>query len=158
MVVEVYLVPGLNVVGILGGLLIVLAIGLAFSSAGLTGGVLALGGSIGGGVAVFYWMWKSGAWDRFVLSTSLQRDREADEDERDQRAQYLGKAGAAITPLRPTGIAEIGGDRIEVVTEGEYIAAGSLVRVVAMDRRKYFVRLAEALPEPQPQPTAKDAP
>ena len=31
-----------------------------------------------------------------------------------------------------------------MMTEGEFIAAGSDVRVVAMDRRRYFVRLDNA--------------
>ncbi len=140
--VEVYLVPGFNVVGVFGFVLILFAIGYAFSEAGLFGGVYAIIGTgvMGGGL--FYWMWTSGAWDRFVLATNLKGDDAAAARESEHRARYLGKSGTAVTPLRPTGVAEIDGERIEVVTEGEFIAAGSKVRVVAMDRRRFFVRLA----------------
>ncbi len=148
MAAEVYLVPGFNVVGIIGFLLILFALGYTFAEAGFMGGMLTLGGTVFVGSGLFLWMWRSGAWDRFVLETNLRRDDHLIARESEQRARYLGKMGAALTPLRPTGIAEIDGERIEVVTEGEFIAAGSEVRVVAMDRRRYFVRLAEARTEP----------
>jgi membrane-bound serine protease (ClpP class) len=64
--------------------------------------------------------------------------------ESEQRARYLGKTGVALSPLRPTGIVEIDGERVEVATEGDFIAAGSRIKVVAMDRRRYFVRLDES--------------
>jgi membrane-bound ClpP family serine protease len=144
---EVYLVPGFNIVGIVGFLLIVFAVGFVYTEHGIMGGSLALMGSVAAGSGLFYMLWKTGAWNRFILATSLRHDEEQVAREHEHRAKYLGKVGVAITPLRPTGVIEIDGERIEVVTEGEYIAAGSQVRVVAMDRRRYFARLADALPE-----------
>lgn len=144
-VVEVYLVPGFNVVGIVGFLLILFGVGYAFADAGLVEGSITLVSSVLGVGGVFYWLWKSGAWERFVLSANLRADDRLVARESEYRARYLGKVGLAVTPLRPTGVVEIEGERIEAVTEGEFIAAGSQVRVVAMDRRRYFVRLATAL-------------
>ena len=143
-VVEVYLVPGFNVLGVLGAVMIVFAVAMAFSEAGMAGGLgaFALAAVLTGGT--FTWMWRSGAWDRFVLETNLRRDDGDVARESEQRSRYLGKTGVAMTPLRPTGVAEIDGERIEVVTEGDFIAAGSRVKVVAMDRRRYFVRLVPA--------------
>ncbi len=138
---EVYLVPGFNVVGIIGLLVIIFGVGYGFSETGLVGGTLYLLGAIVSVVGTFFWLWKSGAWDRFILATNLRKDENLIARESEDRARYLGEAGRAITPLRPTGIVEIGGRRIEVMTEGEFIAAGSNVKVVAMDRRRYFVRL-----------------
>ncbi len=145
---EVYLVPGLNIVGIFGFLIIAFAIGYAFTENGWAGGLGLLGGTVVAGGAMFYLMWQSGAWDRFVLATTLKQDAVAAARESEDRARYLGATGTAVTPLRPTGVADIGGDRIEVMTEGDYIAAGSQVRVVAMDRRRFFVRLASVAPPP----------
>ncbi len=143
-VFEVYLVPGFNVVGIIGMLIIVFGVGYGFSETGLVGGTLFLVGALAAVAGTFMWLWKSGAWDRFILATNLRRDDNLIARESEDRARYLGEAGTAITPLRPTGIVEIEGRRIEVMTEGEFIAAGSDVRVVAMDRRRYFVRLDNA--------------
>ncbi len=142
---EVYLVPGLNVVGVFGFVVILFGIGYAFSEGGAMGGVYAVIGTVVVGGGMFYWLWTSGAWDRFILATNLKGDEADAVRESEHRARYLGKTGTAVTPLRPTGVAEIEGERIEVVTEGEFIAAGSRVRVVAMDRRRYFVRLADAV-------------
>ncbi len=140
---EVYLVPGFNVLGILGAMVLIFAVGYAFSETGVFGGSLALIGAMVLTGGAFYLMWQTEAWDRFVLSTNLKTDDSTAVRESEQRAKYLGKTGVAVTPLRPTGIAEIDGERIEVVTEGDFIASGSNIRVVAMDRRKFFVRLDE---------------
>jgi membrane-bound serine protease (ClpP class) len=142
-VAEVYLVPGFNVVGILGIVMILFAIGYTFTESGLVGGVLTLFSTAIAGGGIFWWMWQSGAWNRFVLSTNLRQDEQVAARESEQRTRYLGKEGMAITPLRPTGVVEIDERRLEVATEGEFIAAGSRIKVVAMDRRRYFVRLAE---------------
>lgn len=142
-VAEVYLMPGFNVVGILGFLMMVFAVGYAFSEYGYAGGIAAAAGAVVLSGGAFYVMWQSGAWERFVLATNLRSDEAVVQRESEYRARYLGKTGTAVTPLRPTGVAEIDGERIEVVTEGDFIASGSEVRVVAMDRRRYFVRLAE---------------
>jgi len=140
---EVYLVPGFNVLGILGAMVLLFAVGYSFSESGALGGSLTLVGTIVLTGAAFYIMWQTGAWERFVLSTNLKTDDSSATREREQRAKYLGKKGTALTPLRPTGIVEIDGERVEVVTEGDFIASGSHIRVVAMDRRKFFVRLDE---------------
>lgn len=140
-VAEVYLIPGLNVVGIIGAVMLLAAVTIAFLEAGIMGGILTMSSAsvLSGGA--FWWLWKSGAWNQFILSSSLRTDDKQIARESEQRARYLGKKGTAVTPLRPTGIAEFDGERIEVVTEGDFISAGSRVKVVAMDRRQYFVRL-----------------
>lgn len=144
-VAEVYLVPGFNVVGVLGLVLIVFAVGYTFTESGFLGGMLTLVGTVVAGASIFWFMWQSGAWDRFVLSTNLRQDEKVAASETEQRTRFLGREGTALTPLRPTGVVEIGDERLEVMTEGEFIAAGSRIRIVAMDRRRYFVRLAETV-------------
>ena len=151
-VAEVYLVPGFNVIGIVGFLLILFALGFGFTEHGFAGGVGLLAGTVVTGAGLFYFLWTSGAWDRFVLATSLRRDDLAEQREVEDRSRFLGQTGRAVTPLRPTGVVEIDGDRLEVVTEGEFIAAGSAVKIVAMDRRRYFVRLADAIATPSSAP------
>ncbi len=141
--IEVYIIPGLNVVGIIGFLVMVFGIGYAFTVQGALSGMLALTGTLALGGGMGFAMWKSGAWDKFVLSTQLPNERLLSESTQAQRGQFLGKMGTALTPLRPTGVAKIEDERVEVVTEGSYIAAGSEIQVVALDRRRVFVRLAD---------------
>ncbi len=140
-VVEVYFVPGFNFVGVIGALFILFAIGYSFTAKGILGGGIMLAGAVAAVGLSFYFMFQTGAWNRFILKTNLRKDDDTVSREREHRSKYLGKIGVAVSPLRPTGIVEIDGERIEVSTEGEFISSGSAVRVVAMDRRRYFVRL-----------------
>jgi membrane-bound ClpP family serine protease len=142
-VVEVTVVPGLNVVGVLGVLGAAVGVVVAFAEFGPVGGLGTLAATILAAGGVAYVLWESGAWDRFVLFDSLRRDADADAEETESRARLLGKTGTAITPLRPGGVADVEGARVEVETEGAFVAAGSRVRVVALDRRRILVRLDE---------------
>jgi membrane-bound ClpP family serine protease len=42
----------------------------------------------------------------------------------------VGRVGTAATVLRPTGAMEVDGQRIDVVTEGEFVEAGTRIRVL----------------------------
>lgn len=139
-VVEVYLIPGFNIIGILGAAFVFFGVGYAYNESGMIGGTIALSASLCSSVLVFILLWRSGAWDRFILSATLKTDSEA-RSRGEARSRYLGKAAVAVTPLRPTGVVEIEGERVEVCTEGEFIAVGSQVRIFAMDRRRFFARL-----------------
>ena len=52
----------------------------------------------------------------------------------------VGKTGAALTPLHPAGAARIDGERLDVVTSGEFIEAGTPVAVVEAHGHRIVVR------------------
>ena len=54
-----------------------------------------------------------------------------------------GQTGRAVTVLRPAGIAEIGGRRLDVVTRGEFIPEGASLRVEAVEGSRIVVAAAE---------------
>jgi membrane-bound serine protease (ClpP class) len=58
----------------------------------------------------------------------------------DLHRPLLGKHGVATTPLRPAGVALIGEERVDVVTEGERIDAGSRIKVIAVAGNRVVVR------------------
>jgi membrane-bound serine protease (ClpP class) len=51
-----------------------------------------------------------------------------------------GATGVALTDLRPAGVAEIAGQRVDVVTEGEYLRAGDPVEVLVDEGYRRVVR------------------
>lgn len=53
----------------------------------------------------------------------------------------VGRVGKAVTVLRPTGAMEIDGQRIDVVTEGEFVEAGAPVRVLYVQGSRVVVGL-----------------
>ena len=54
--------------------------------------------------------------------------------------EFLGKEGISLTPLRPAGIAEFDGVKLDVVTEGEFIPKNTRVKVVNISGRRIVVR------------------
>ena len=54
--------------------------------------------------------------------------------------KYTGMEGVALTPLRPAGAAEIAGERLDVVTEGDFIPVGAKVIVSKVEGLRVVVR------------------
>lgn len=57
---------------------------------------------------------------------------------------FLGKTGVTSTVLRPTGMAEFDGVKLNVQSDGEYIAKGETVRVDHVEGARVVVRRAAA--------------
>jgi membrane-bound serine protease (ClpP class) len=55
-------------------------------------------------------------------------------------AHLIGRQGRAVTPLRPSGIAEIDGRRLDVTTAGLFVPAGTMVEVVRVQGSRIEVR------------------
>lgn len=74
----------------------------------------------------------------FVLSakTSKEEGFSASED----NTALMNKCGEAVTGLRPAGIALIEGKRVDVVTDGEFIDAGTPVCVTDIQGRRVIVK------------------
>lgn len=54
--------------------------------------------------------------------------------------ELIGKEGIAITPLRPAGIVEIEGNRVNVQTDGSFIDANQKVTVVSVENLRIIVK------------------
>ena len=52
----------------------------------------------------------------------------------------VGATGVALSDLRPSGVAEIAGRRVDVVTAGDYVRAGEPIEVTADERYRRVVR------------------
>jgi membrane-bound ClpP family serine protease len=74
-----------------------------------------------------------------TLKSSLSRDA-GYSSQSETLIGWLDKTGEAITDLRPAGTARIDGKRVDVVSRGEYISKGSLVRVTTVDGNRVVVR------------------
>ncbi|MBE7092226.1 MAG: hypothetical protein E7365_03480 [Clostridiales bacterium] len=73
----------------------------------------------------------------FVLSakTSKEEGFSANDDNND----LMNKSGVAITDLRPSGIAEIDGKRVDVVTDGAFIKKETKIFVSGIQGRRVIV-------------------
>jgi membrane-bound serine protease (ClpP class) len=59
----------------------------------------------------------------------------------------IGQEGTALTTLRPAGMAEFGARRVDVVTEGGYIEAGSNIVVLRIEGTRVVVREKRKQPQ-----------
>ena len=61
----------------------------------------------------------------------------------EELTRFVGKRGTAQSYLRPAGVADIEGERVDVVTEGEYVPAGTLIEVLELEGSHLVVRAIE---------------
>jgi membrane-bound serine protease (ClpP class) len=66
-----------------------------------------------------------------------------------------GATGVTLSPLHPGGIAQIAGARVDVVTQGEYIAAGEAIEVIADEGYRRVVRQASRAEDAAPANAAE---
>lgn len=144
LVVEVFL-PGFGLPGISGIILEVVAIGLTWAN---LGPVAALGMTIiilaVIAIAVSIAL-KSAAKGRLSKSKIILNHSESAAEGYSATTDmdvFLGREGIATTILRPAGIAEFDGVRLNVVTDGEFVAAGTRVRIEHVEGARILVRPA----------------
>jgi membrane-bound serine protease (ClpP class) len=145
--VEMFVIPGFGVAGVLGILAVVASMVLAMMGGHPTTGDVAqalavLGASLFITVVVIYaWLRhlpSSGRFSGLLLKGAGHRAEGF--TTAPSRPELVGQAGVALTDLRPSGSARIGEERLDVVTEGEYVAQGSRVQVVRSDGYRHVVR------------------
>ncbi len=135
---EIFL-PG-GVIGVLGGLALLAAVFVGFAAFGLNGGLLsALLIIVLAGVCVVLWV-------KFFPKTSMGRSLTLSKDGKTFKAgspefkALEGHVGLVLSTLRPAGIAEIDGRRIDVVADGSWIQAGKRIVVTQVDGVRVLVR------------------
>ncbi|MBN1919346.1 MAG: hypothetical protein JW889_15700 [Verrucomicrobia bacterium] len=138
-------VPG-GVLGTLGLGALVASIVLAalhFSTAGvILTVVLILVGAIGAWTLTFRVFRRSRMGQGVFLSTT-QRGMNVLADTAEQYQRLVGKRGVAQSYLRPAGVADIDGNRVDVVTEGDYVKAGTPIEVIELEGNHLVVRAIE---------------
>jgi membrane-bound serine protease (ClpP class) len=145
--VEIFVIPGFGVAGVVGILAIVASMVLAMMGAAPTTGDIAqalavLGASLFITAAVIYAWFRhlpnSGRFSGLLLKGAGNRSEGF--ISAPSRQDLVGVNGVALTDLRPSGTARIGAERLDVVTEGEYVPQGSRVQVVQSDGYRHVVR------------------
>ena len=145
---ELFVMPGFGVAGVAGIMALVAGLGMALVGAGATGAVIigALGRvaisillALGGGLALLRFLPRMPFGRRLVLETEMRAEAGySSEPAADHHT--LGRTGTALSPLRPSGVAELDGSRVDVVSDGRFIDAGAAVEVIRVDGNRIVVR------------------
>lgn len=160
--VEVFLIPGFGLFGIVGilGILAGLYLSLMGSiptTADFTRAGLVLSTTVVL-IAVFAWTMirslpRSSRLAKSGIFLLERTDREHGFESATSRSDLIGVVGKAITDLRPSGTGLFGDERIDVVSESEWIVEGTPIRIVSAEGYRHVVRSAEA----EAGETAKEA-
>ena len=76
---------------------------------------------------------------KLILETELPaKEGYGSAPEEDRR--WLGTKGSAVTDLHPSGIAHFKEERVDVVSEGDFINAGQPIEVVRIEGNRIVVR------------------
>ena len=139
LMVEMY-IPGFGVPGILGIALLII-------------GFLVLGPSLGQGLLLFIILAAilcialsiclySASKGRLGQSKLVLKDVAVAEDiaETNDLNYFIGREGVAHTALRPAGIGEFDGVKLNVVSDGEFIAQGKRIAVLSVSGNRIVVR------------------
>ena len=150
---EVFVIPGFGVFGIVGGLAVIFSLILASQTfivpttadevRQLTWSTGTLSCSIVGvGVLAL-------VLSRFMWIVQIDRSAEAreagnapqlDPSLQSPGHELLGRSGVTYSSLRPAGKAQLGDRLIDVVSEGDYVDPGTPIEVVAVEGNKVVVR------------------
>lgn len=147
--VEVFVVPGFGVFGVLGilallGGVFMAQIGNLPTQADFTraGGVLSAAIILAVAVAWFFLQSMFGSWRLRRSGVVLPETTDRDEGytSADIRTDMEGAVGVAITDLRPAGVGLFGEERMDVVSESEWIEEGTRIRVLSAEGYRHVVR------------------
>lgn len=141
---EVFLIPGFGLAGIGGAAAILASIFLTFGNmVQATYSILiALGLSIAGFFLLIRFIPSTRAWRKFVLSTEQKKELGYTVGTKDLK-RLTGKEGIAITPLRPSGIVEVNGKKLNALTLGEYVDSNTKIKIISVEGNKIVVEAVD---------------
>lgn len=133
-------VPG-GILGVIGGIAIIASLFIAgydlthMSVSILIALILA--------IITFVIFYRSVGFERGLFRKLILQDRTTTEKgyiTADERTDLIGKEGISLTPLRPAGTIIVNDERLDVVTEGNYIEANKSVKIIYVEGMRIVVR------------------
>lgn len=137
--VELFVVPGISIAGILAGGCIIFANYYAFANLGTMGGIITLLVSAIGCIGSLVWFMRSKTLDRLSLKTDITGtvDRTA------EQSVKVGDTGLTTTRLALVGQADIAGHLVEVNSADGFLDEKAPVVVTRITNGTIFVRKNE---------------
>jgi membrane-bound ClpP family serine protease len=155
--IEIFLIPGFGIVGFSGVVLVLAGLGLAtveripqssqewvgFGNTVTTFGLSMIAASVGAMVFARYLPHIPYA-NRLMLVPPTDKTEGADDEPAlpgvAEAAALLGAIGVAATPLRPAGMAHLGDQFVDVMTEGDFVNAGDRIQVIEVEGNSIKVK------------------
>ncbi|HEV3087430.1 MAG TPA: NfeD family protein [Candidatus Elarobacter sp.] len=137
---ELHVLPGHGIAGSLGALILVASVLLAFGLPFFVGALQALAIAIVLTVVAFTLLVRLIPENAFLKRLTFAGAQGPDYVASLDHRHLLGASGTALSFLRPAGVAMFGETRADVLTEGDFVPAGTPVRVTRVEGARIFVR------------------
>jgi membrane-bound ClpP family serine protease len=135
LLLEVLVLPGTNIAGVLGFVLLAVGIWQAFAVYGGMAGTITLLVTLVLSFITLYYALKSKTWKRAALSKNIEsRVNLVDEKIKP------GDKGKTISRLAPMGKAEFGGEFVEVKTMSQFIDPDVDIEIVKIENNQIIVK------------------
>ena len=136
---ELHVVPGHGAAGVLGAVALLTAVVLSFGVAFFFVAVQALSIAIVLSLLTFWVTSRAFPENAFIKRLAFNSQQGADYVASADHRALIGLAGIAASYLRPAGVATLEGRRVDVLTEGDFVTAGSPIRVTRVEGARVFV-------------------
>jgi membrane-bound ClpP family serine protease len=134
-IVEIIFIPGTTIVGIIGFCLALGGVIMSFNYFGNPTGYAVMGGTAVVSGLVLFWSLRTKAWQRLSLKSAIRS--KVNEGSLDSLKE--GEEGVAVSSLRPSGKADLGGSLYEVTTLGNFVDSGTRVKVIRISSHQIIV-------------------
>ncbi len=150
LILEIFVIPGFGVAGILGIIFVIASLFLALIGGSLpfvdtqqvSIAVIQLASALVAAILLIIllarFLPKSTVFSRLVLSNEENADKGFVSSK--SLSELIGREGKALTTLRPAGMADFNGEKIDVVADGDYVQQGSKLKVLRVEGSKVVVR------------------
>ncbi len=134
-------VPG-GIIGFIGGTMMLVATILCYYHYGVATGTavfLFCGLVVTTIVALFIKVFPHTAEGKWIIMQQTLAHAKGSHSDTQRHLHLIGQEGVSESELRPAGIAVIQGERLDVMTEGEYIDENTRIRVTRVDGNRIVV-------------------
>jgi len=141
---ELHVLPGHGIAGFVGIAFLLAAIVLAFGIPFVFVAVQSLATAVVLTVIVFAIVVRIVPENAFLERLAFAGTQGPDYVAATEQRALIGRDGWATSYLRPAGVASIAGVRVDVLTEGDFVPAGSAIIVTRVEGARVFVRAVDA--------------
>ncbi len=135
-ILEILVIPGVAVFGILGFIIILIGVWQSYVTYGTTAGHIVLGSSLLLSILTLIFSLRSKTWKKMMLNSKIDGKTNII----DENKLKVGDTGKTTSRLSPAGKAFINGDFYEVHTQSEFIDPGIEIIITKIVFNKIYVK------------------
>ena len=133
---EIFLIPGTTLFGIVGGIALVVGVILIYSNYGNRWGNIATAATVVAVIIAVLAGFKVIQSNRLAMKAEIK----GRVNELEKHLYNVGDKGTAVSELRPNGKGMFSGNKVDVYSNGEYIQRESEIEIIRITNDKIFVK------------------